>query len=54
MFVNFDQVENCRLNKGSRGRLIDHAKKLMDKKELKGYDARYIWEQTRNLIDESN
>ena len=32
MFIQFDQVDRCRLNKGTRGRLVDQVKQLMDKK----------------------
>jgi hypothetical protein len=30
MFVNFHDIDNCRLNKGVRGRLMDRLLELMD------------------------
>ena len=44
MFIRFDEVERCRLNKGVRGRLVDRVKFLMDRKQMKGFDVHYILE----------
>ena len=52
MFIQFDQVDRCRLNKGTRGRLVDQVKQLMDKKQMKGFDVQYIYEQTSQLRDD--
>ena len=49
MFINFDDVEKTRLNRGVRGRLIEHCKFLIKERKLKGYDASYIYENTLRL-----
>mmetsp|Transcript_37884 Transcript_37884/g.49770 ORF Transcript_37884/g.49770 Transcript_37884/m.49770 type:complete len:84 (-) Transcript_37884:163-414(-) len=49
MFYKFDDVEECRLNRGVRGRLIEHCKFLVREKKIKGYDANEIYENTREL-----
>ena len=49
MFYEFDHVEECRLNRGVRGRLIDHCKYLMRENRLKGFDANAIYEHTKGL-----
>ena len=46
MFYKFDDEEATRLNKGVRGRLIEHCKYLLREKNLKGYDANEIYENT--------
>ena len=43
MFYKFDHVEECRLNRGVRGRLIEHCKYLIRERKLKGYDAHEIF-----------
>ena len=43
MFYKFDQVDQSRLNRGVRGRLIEHCKYLVREKKLKGYDANEIY-----------
>ena len=54
MFHRFDDLEQCRLNRGVRGRLIEHCKFLIREKKLKGFDANEIYEQTRGMpADES-
>ena len=52
MFYKFDHVEECRLNRGVRGRLIEHCKFLIREKKLKGFDANEIYEQTKGLEDD--
>ena len=49
MFYKFDDEKNTRLNKGVRGRLIEHCKYLLREKQLKGYDANEIYENTSSL-----
>ena len=51
MFVSFDSEHN-RLNTGVRGRLQDRVLELMDKRKVKGFDANYIYENTRKLEHE--
>jgi hypothetical protein len=48
MFTNF---ERSHLNTGVKGRVSDHLKKLMDKKLMKGFDVRYIYDQTKDMKD---
>ena len=52
MFINFADEENSRLNKGVRGRLVDHVKTLMDKRLMKGFDVKYIYDQTMEMKNE--
>ena len=40
-----------RLNKGIRGRLQDRLFQLMDKKQMKGYDVNYIYENTKGMYE---
>ena len=47
MFYKFDHEDESRLNRGVRGRLINHCKFLMREKKLKGFDAQAIYENTR-------
>jgi len=54
MFIRFDELEKSRLNRGVRGRLVDRVKDLMDKKQMKGYDVQYIYEQTADLKHEAD
>ena len=49
MFLNFGDLENSRLNKGVRGRLEDQLKFMMDRKMMKGFDVKYIYEQTMDM-----
>ena len=49
MFHKFDDLENGKLNRGVRGRLIEHCKFLVRDKKLKGYDASDIYENTKAL-----
>ena len=49
MFYKFDHVEECRLNRGVRGRLIEHCKYLLREKKLKGFDANGIYEHTKGM-----
>ena len=48
MFYKFDHEEESRLNRGVRGRLIDHCMYLARENKLKGFDANEIYEHTRN------
>jgi uncharacterized protein (UPF0335 family) len=52
MFINFADEEKSRLNKGVRGRLVDHVKTLMDKRKMKGFDVKYIYDQTMEMKNE--
>ena len=45
MFINFDQEDRCRLNRGVRGRLEDRLKTLMDQRKMKGFDVQYIYDK---------
>ena len=38
-----------RLNKGVRGRLIDHCNYLIKQQALKGRDAKFIYDNTKKL-----
>jgi len=49
MFYKFDDEKNMRLNRGVRGRLIEHCKYLLREKQLKGFDANEIYENTCQL-----
>ena len=49
MFYRFDDIEATRLNRGVRGRLIEHCKYLMQAKKLKGFDAKFIYDNTLQL-----
>lgn len=49
MFINFDQEDRCRLNRGVRGRLEDRLKTLMDQRKMKGFDVQYIYDNARDL-----
>lgn len=49
MFYKFDDLESMRLNRGVRGRLIEHCKWLIRDKQLKGYDAHNIYLHTSKL-----
>ena len=49
MFYKFDHEAETRLNRGVRGRLVDHAKYLIKDKKMKGFDANFIFEHTENL-----
>ena len=49
LFHKFDDLENGRINRGVRGRLIEHCKFLIRSKKLKGFDAAYIYEHTKEL-----
>lgn len=49
MFYRFDDLENMRLNRGVRGRLVEHLRWLMREKQLKGYDANLIYMHTKQL-----
>ena len=42
------------MNRGVRGRLIEHCKYLIRDRKLKGYDANEIYEQTKQLKEESD
>ena len=53
MFYKFDHEEECRLNRGVRGRLIDHCKYLVREQKLKGFDANEIYEHTKLLAYEA-
>ena len=54
MFYKFDDLEQCRLNRGVRGRLIEHCKYLLREKKLKGYEANEIYENTKTMPFESD
>jgi len=54
MFYKFDDLEQCRLNRGVRGRLIEHCKYLLREKKLKGYCANEIYEHTKTMPFESD
>ena len=55
MFYKFGDFENSRLNRGVRGRLLEHCKFLMRERKLKLYDAEIIFENTRELpFEEDN
>lgn len=49
MFFKFDDVDQMRLNRGVRGRLIDHCEYLIRENKLSGYDANQIFEHTQRL-----
>ena len=49
MFYKFDNEDESRLNRGVRGRLINHCKFLMREKKLKGFDAQSIYENTKQM-----
>ena len=53
MFIGFDQPE-VRLNKGVRGRLIDHCNYLIKESALKGFDAQFIYANTKKLEYEAH
>ena len=40
------------MNRGVRGRLIDHCKYLVRKNQIKGFEANEIYENTKNLVFE--
>lgn len=39
MFYKFDEIDSNRLNKGVRGRLIDHCRYLMRENKMSPHDA---------------
>lgn len=43
LFYNFDNVEECRLNRGVRGRLEEHCRYLIKERKLSGFDANEIF-----------
>mmetsp|Transcript_19987 Transcript_19987/g.30746 ORF Transcript_19987/g.30746 Transcript_19987/m.30746 type:complete len:140 (+) Transcript_19987:1422-1841(+) len=47
MFTAFAQEDRCRLNKGVRGRLTDRLKQMMATREMKGFDANFIYQETK-------
>ena len=49
MFYKFSESESSRLNRGVRGRLVDHCKYLIRSGRLQGFDAYSIYEQTKEL-----
>lgn len=49
MFHKFSDEEASRLNRGVRGRLVEHCKYLIRESKLKGYDAKEIFESTKEL-----
>ena len=49
MFESFADSESSRLNRGVRGRLVEHCKFLVREKKIKGYDAHAIFEATKEL-----
>jgi len=54
MFYKFDDLDNGRLNRGVRGRLIEHCKFLVRENKIKGYDAADIYENTKALAYEDD
>ena len=49
MFYKFDHLDESRLNRGVRGRLIEHCKYLIRERKLKGFDASDILKNTQTL-----
>lgn len=49
MFHKFSDEEASRLNRGVRGRLVEHCKYLVRESKIKGYDASIIFENTKEL-----
>ena len=54
MFHGFSDSEQSRLNRGVRGRLVEHCKYLIRSNNLKGFDANSIFESTRELAYEED
>ena len=54
MFFKFDDEDATRLNRGVRGRLVEHCKFLLREKRLKGYDAHDIYQNTKELTFEQS
>jgi|LauGreDrversion4_2_1035121.scaffolds.fasta_scaffold40014_3 hypothetical protein len=52
MFYKFDHADETRLNRGVRGRLIEHLRYLIRENQLKGYDAYNIYLHTQRLAYE--
>ena len=49
MFYKFDEVESTRLNRGVRGRLIDHFRYLLNEEKISGFDANEVYTHTKRL-----
>lgn len=49
MFTGFKEVERSRLNKGVRGRIQDRLFDLLDRKQMRGFDVAYIFDQTMGM-----
>ena len=49
MFYKFDEIESTRLNRGVRGRLIDHCRYLLNEEKVSGFDAFEVYTHTKKL-----
>jgi hypothetical protein len=49
MFYKFDEIDKNRLNRGVRGRLIDHCRYLLQENKMEGFEAFQIYENTQRL-----